>query len=78
MELFMDDFYVYGSSFDSCMINLEKVLERCVNVNLMLNWEKFHFIVKYGIVLSHLVSEKGTEVDRENIEVIKKLTHPPL
>lgn len=39
MEVFLDEFSVYGSSFDSCPINQEKVLEMCVKVNLMLNWE---------------------------------------
>jgi len=29
MEIFMDDFSVFGSSFDNCLFNLRKVLERC-------------------------------------------------
>ena len=53
----MDDFSVHGSSFDNCLANLEKVLERCEKVNLVLNWEKRHFMVREGIVLGHLVFE---------------------
>ena len=40
MEVFMDDFTVYGSSFDSCLDNLAKVLHRCIENNLVLNFEK--------------------------------------
>ena len=61
MEVFMDDLSVCGKSFEGCLSNLERVLERCVQVNLVLNWEKFHFMVKQGIILGHIVSEKGIE-----------------
>ena len=64
LEVFMDDFSVCGSSFEDCLGNPEKVLERCVKVNLVLNWEKCHFMVKEGIVLGHVVSNKGIEVDK--------------
>ena len=67
----MDDFSVYGQSFEGCLSNLEMVLERCVKVNLVLNWEKFHFMVRRGIVLGHIVSDKGVEVDKAKIEVIE-------
>lgn len=63
MEVFMDDFSVYGGTFDACFLNLSKVLQRCEKVNLVLNWEKCHFIVREGIILGHLVSERGIEVD---------------
>src|SRR4030043_1960798 len=76
MEVFMDDFSVHGSSFDDCLANLEKVLERCEKVNLVLNWEKCHFMVKEGIVLGHLVSERGIEVDKAKIEIIENLQPP--
>ncbi|CAM8931970.1 unnamed protein product [Rhodiola kirilowii] len=76
MEVFMDDFSVYGSSFDSCLSNLTDVLRRCVDTNLVLNWEKCHFMVQEGIVLGHMVSHRGIEVDRAKVEVIEKL--PPL
>ncbi|XP_021725330.1 uncharacterized protein LOC110692608 [Chenopodium quinoa] len=76
MEVFMDDFSVYGTSFDVCLTNLKKVLQRCKEVNLILNWEKCHFMVQQGIVLGHVVSNKGIEVDRAKIEVIEHLPPP--
>ena len=76
MKVFMDDFSVYGVSFDNCLTNLSKVLKRCIEVNLVLNWEKCHFMVQEGIVLGHMVSAKGLEVDKAKVEVIEKL-HPP-
>ena len=72
----MDDFTVYGSSFDTCLTNLSQVLQRCAETNLVLNWEKCHFMVKEGIVLGHKISSKGIEVDRAKIEVIEKLPPP--
>ena len=59
MEVFMDDFTVYGSSFDSCLASLSRVLQRCIETNLVLNFEKCHFMVEQGIVLGHVVSSKG-------------------
>jgi hypothetical protein len=76
MEVFMDDFSVCGQSYESCLSNLEKVLERCVKVNLVLNWEKCHFMVRQGIVLGHVVSDKGIEVDKAKIQVIENLPPP--
>ncbi|CAM8922840.1 unnamed protein product [Rhodiola kirilowii] len=76
MEVFMDDFSMYGSSFDSCISNLTDVLRRCVDTNLVLNWEKCHFMVQEGIVLGHMVSHRGIEVDRAKVEVIEKLPPP--
>ena len=76
MEVFMDDFSVYGCSFDNCLTNLEVVLQRCREKNLVLNWEKCHFMVQEGIVLGHLISSKGIEVDKEKIETIQTLTLP--
>jgi hypothetical protein len=76
MEVFMDDFTVYGSSFDSCLSHLESMLIRCENTNLVLNWEKCHFMVNEGIVLGHKISKSGIEVDRAKVDVIAKLPHP--
>jgi hypothetical protein len=59
MEVFMDNFTVYGQNFDDCLKNLETVLKRCAENNLTLNWEKCHFLVREGIVLGHLVSARG-------------------
>ena len=60
--VFMDDFFVYGTSFDDCLSNLDRVLQRCEQNNLVLNWEKCHFMVNEGIVLGHKISEKGIGV----------------
>ncbi|WVZ84822.1 hypothetical protein U9M48_031809 [Paspalum notatum var. saurae] len=76
MEVFMDDFSVYGKNFDQCLENLEKVLQICKEVDLVLNWEKCHFMVREGIVLGHRISKRGIEVDRAKIEVIEQLPPP--
>nr|GEZ04871.1 reverse transcriptase domain-containing protein [Tanacetum cinerariifolium] len=76
MEVFMDDFSVFGNSFSTCLTNLERMLKRCEETKLALNWEKSHFIVKEGVVLGHKISKKGIEVDKAKIEVISKLPHP--
>ncbi|KAD4178635.1 hypothetical protein E3N88_27226 [Mikania micrantha] len=76
MEVFMDDFSVFGSSFDHCLQNLDRMLARCVETNLMLNWEKCHFMVTEGIVLGHKISRDGIEVDRAKIDTISKLPPP--
>nr|GFA89922.1 reverse transcriptase domain-containing protein [Tanacetum cinerariifolium] len=76
VEVFMDDFSVFGNSFSQCLTNLENMLKRCEDTKLALNWEKSHFMVKEGIVLGHKISKKGIEVDKAKIEVISKLPHP--
>ncbi|KAL4368237.1 hypothetical protein GQ457_05G025920 [Hibiscus cannabinus] len=76
LEIFMDDFSTFGEDFDNCLSNLEKVLKRCKETNLVFNWEKCHFMVDKGIVLGRKISSKGMEVDKEKIEVISKLPPP--
>ncbi|GKC29488.1 reverse transcriptase domain-containing protein [Tanacetum coccineum] len=76
MEVFIDDFSVFGNSFSTCLSNLEKMLKRCEDTNLALNWKKNHFMVKEGIVLGQKISKKGIEVDKAKIDVIAKLPHP--
>jgi len=73
----MDEFFVFGSSFDKCLSNLNTVLKRCVETNLALNWEKCHFMVTEGIVLCHKISVHGIEVDKAKVEVIEKFPPPP-
>ncbi|RVX14672.1 Retrovirus-related Pol polyprotein from transposon 17.6 [Vitis vinifera] len=73
MEVFMDDITVYGGTFEECLVNLEAVLHRCIEKDLVLNWEKCHFMVRQGIVLGHIISEKGIEVDKAKVELIVKL-----
>nr|GFB08529.1 reverse transcriptase domain-containing protein [Tanacetum cinerariifolium] len=76
MEVFMDDFSIFGNSFENYLSRLDKMLQRCEDTNLSLNWEKSHFIVKEGIVLGHKISKNGIEVDKAKINVISKLPHP--
>ncbi|GJR64829.1 reverse transcriptase domain-containing protein [Tanacetum coccineum] len=54
----------------------DKMLARCEETNLVLNWEKCHFMVKEGIVLGHKIFGKGIEVDKAKIDVIAKLPYP--
>ncbi|KAG9449972.1 hypothetical protein H6P81_009937 [Aristolochia fimbriata] len=76
MEIFIDDFTLYGLTFETCLQHLELVLKRCEEKKLVFNWEKCHFMVREGIVLGHKISEKGIEVDKAKIEVIEKLLPP--
>ena len=76
MEVFMDDFSVYGSSFEDCLQKLTRVLSRCTETNLVLSWEKSHFMGQEGIVLGHIVSKRGIEVDRAKVKSISRLTPP--
>jgi hypothetical protein len=73
MEVFMDNFFVYGKTFEDCLANLDKVLKRCQMADLVLNREKCHFMILEGIILRHKISEKGIEVDKAKIEVIEQL-----
>ncbi|XP_060216539.1 uncharacterized protein LOC132644017 [Lycium barbarum] len=65
-EVFMDD----------CVDHLGRVLKHYEETNLVLNWEKFRFMVKEDIVLGHKISEKGIEVDQAKIDVFSKLPPP--
>ncbi|GJU07817.1 reverse transcriptase domain-containing protein [Tanacetum coccineum] len=76
MEVFMYDFSVFGDSFASCLSNLDKMLKRCEDTNLILNLEKCHFMCNEGIVLGHKISKSRIEVDRAKVNVIAKLPHP--
>ena len=74
----MDDFSLFGESYELCLLNVDRVLARCEEKNLVLNWEKCHFLVREGIVLGHKVSKNGLEVYKAKIEVIEKLPLPVL
>ena len=71
-----DYFTVYGSSFDACLDSLDRVLNRCIETNLVQNFEKCHFMVEQGIVLGHIISSRGIEVDPNKIDVISQLPYP--
>ncbi|GKE01740.1 reverse transcriptase domain-containing protein [Tanacetum coccineum] len=76
MEAFMDDFSVFGDSFSSCLSHLDMMPKRCEATNLVLNWEKCHFMVKESIILGHKISKYGIEEDKAKVDVIAKLPPP--
>ena len=76
LEVFMDDFSVFGNDFESCLAPLTKILEVCVRKRLVLSWEKSHLMVREGVVLGHIIWGKGLEVDKAKIEVIQNLPLP--
>ncbi|GJX01686.1 hypothetical protein Tco_0185599 [Tanacetum coccineum] len=73
---FMDNFSVFGNSFENCLSRVDKMLQRCEDTNLCLNWEKSHFMVKEGILLGHKISKNRIEVDKAKVDVIAKLPYP--
>ncbi|XP_074270755.1 uncharacterized protein LOC141594650 [Silene latifolia] len=75
-EVFMDDFTVHGQSFEDCLSHLTWVLQRCIETNLVLNHEKCHFMVDEGIVLGHVISSRGIEVDKAKVDTIRTLPYP--
>ena len=74
LEVVMNNFFVFGNDFKCCLAHLTKILEVCVKKGLVLSWEKSHFMVRKGVVLGHIISGKGLEVDKAKIEVIQNLT----
>ena len=76
LEVFRDDSSVFRNDLDSCLAHLTTILEVYVRKQLVLSWEKSHFIVREGVVLGHIVSGKGLEVDKAKIEVIQNLPLP--
>jgi hypothetical protein len=76
IEVFMDDFSVSGKTFVNCLANLDKVLTRCAEVDLVINWEKCHFMVKQGIVFGHVISERRVEVDKAKVETVEQVPPP--
>lgn len=76
MEVFVDAFSIFIDSFKLCLTNLERVLICCEEINIVLNWDKYHFMVQEGIVLRHKISYHGIEVDKTKVEAIEKLLPP--
>ena len=76
MKVYMGDITIYGGTFEECLANLKTVLHRCIEKNLVLNWEKCHFMVNQGIILGHVISNKEIEVDKAKAELISKLPLP--
>ena len=69
-------FFIFGDSFDNFLTKLKKVLRRCEEKNIVLNWEKCHFMVTNGIILGHIVKSIEIEVDKFKIELIVNLSIP--
>ncbi|CAM8905377.1 unnamed protein product [Rhodiola kirilowii] len=78
IKVFMDDFTIYGDTFNACLNNLSTVLARCVSMNLVLNYEKCHFMVTHGVVLGHVVSQEVIEVDKAKVDLIMTLPYPSI
>ncbi|RDX71678.1 Retrovirus-related Pol polyprotein, partial [Mucuna pruriens] len=76
IEVFMDNFIVYVVSFEACLENVSRVLTRCIETNLMLNFEKCYCMVTEGVILGHLVSNRGIEVDKAKVDIITSLSNP--
>ncbi|CAL2276885.1 unnamed protein product [Prunus armeniaca] len=72
------------ATFQRCMMSIFfdmverfiEVLARCEQTNLVLNWEKRHFMVNQGIVLGHIISSKGIEVGKAKIDLIASMPSP--
>jgi len=76
LEIFVHDFSVYGDYYEDCLTNLGKVLRKYRNNHFNLNWEKFHFMVKRGIILGHIISSEGIEVDKAKVDLIANFLLP--
>ena len=72
----MDDFTIYGNTYQEALDNLKKVLIRCQEMNVSLSHEKCKILLIEGVVLGHHVSSEGIKVDPSKIEVIVKLPPP--
>ncbi|GJR72089.1 reverse transcriptase domain-containing protein [Tanacetum coccineum] len=72
---FLDNNRELPAIISSLLSNQEKRLLLCEETNLVLNWEKCHFMVKEGIVLGHKISKAGIEVDKAKVDVIASLPY---
>jgi len=75
LEVFMDDFSVFGSFFEKCLHHLSLFLEMCKE-NSGVELGKYHFMVKKGIVLGRVISDKRIGADKAKVNLIFNLTSP--
>lgn len=73
MEVYMDEFIVYGDTFEKPIENLEKVLIRCKEVNISLSHEECFMMFNEGIVLGNHILSDGIKVDTSKVEIISKI-----
>ena len=76
VEVFMDDFSVYGETFKEALDNLVKVMKRWQEANLALSHKKCRMMFTKGVVLGHIISQAGIEVDPAKVSVISNLSPP--
>ena len=74
LDIFMDDFFIFGSTFSMCLHHLRLVLKRCKEKHLVFNWEKCQFMIKEGVVLGHVISKKEIEMDKVKVDLIANLS----
>jgi len=73
MEVYIDEFTIYGDSFGEAIENLENVVIRCKEENLSLSHDKCFMMFNEGIVLGHHISSNDIKVDISNVEIISKI-----
>ncbi|RDX85596.1 Retrovirus-related Pol polyprotein from transposon 17.6, partial [Mucuna pruriens] len=78
MEVFIDDYTVYVESFEAWLDNLSRVLRKCINNNLVLNFEKCQFMVTKGIVLDTLFQVEVLKSTRRKSTLSLLYLTPPL
>jgi hypothetical protein len=76
VEVYMDDFTVYGDDFQQALDNLEKLLIRCKETNLSLSHEKYRMILTEGIVSGHHIYDTDIRVDPAKIDIISQIIIP--
>ncbi|GJT59047.1 reverse transcriptase domain-containing protein [Tanacetum coccineum] len=67
VKVFMDDFSVFGNSFDNYQNNIDKLLQRCKDAHLVLNWEK---------LTTSLVKRRNLCCDTDSLKISQKIARP--
>jgi transposase InsO family protein len=75
LEVFMDDFCVYSPEAEH-FSHLIQTFEKCRQTGLRLHPWKSYFGMTKGILLGHVISKKGIELDVDKVKVIAALKAP--